>query len=82
MRRVRAGSIADLEPRDLDRVFERNVHQQIERNAARLVLEAAVSLAMPGAVRCARIPGRRNGRAPDFAGLLVLQIKRLARPVG
>ena len=46
--------IADREPADLDRVLERHVHQQVERDAVRLVLEAAVALAVRERSNCAR----------------------------
>ena len=42
--------IADDQPRDLDRILHGNVLQQVERDAVRVMLEAAVALAMPAQV--------------------------------
>ena len=74
--------VADRQARDLDRIEERNVLQEIERDTARLMLEPAVSLAVPDDIGRDFVPDRQRGRSPDLAAVLVAQEYRLARGIG
>ena len=74
--------VADRQARDLDRIIERHVLEEIERDAVRGVLEPAVALAVPGDIGRGLVTDRQGRRSPQLAGVLVAQIDDLARPVG
>ena len=74
-------SVADLQARDLDGIFHRHVHQHLQVDAVRGVLEPAISLPVPGAVVRAVILDRRRRRSPQLTALLVAHVQRLARAI-
>ncbi len=77
-----AAAVAERQARDLDGVVERHELQQVERDAVRLVLEAAVALAVAGHVGMRPVVAdRQRGRAPQLAGVLVAE-DRAPRPGG
>ena len=80
-RRDRPRLIADLQPGNLDRVFERHVLQQLERDAVRGVLETAVALAVPNDIGRGLLANRQRGGAPEFAVVFVANVDHFARPV-
>jgi hypothetical protein len=72
----------DLESRDLDRVIEGDVLNEIEFDSMSGVLEPAVSLAVPSDIGGFYISDRRRGGSPQLAGIFVTQKDDLARPIG
>ena len=75
-RRGRAGGVAERQARNLDRVLERHIQQQVERDAVRLVLEPAVARPVTSAVERAKVVNRRRRRAPQITGLVVPHVDR------
>ena len=76
-RRGRSERLRERQARDLDRVGERHVLQEVGGDAVRLVLEAAVAEAVAGDVAAA-VADRLGGRRPELAGRLVADVDRLA----
>src|SRR5690606_27404444 len=70
-------TVPQRQARNLDRIGQRHELQQLERDAVRLVLEAAVAEAVPGDVGPAVADGLRR-RAPEIAAVFVADIDRFA----
>ena len=77
-----AGPVLDGQHRDLQRIVERDELDQVEADSIADVLESAVAEAMSGDVRRFLATDRQGRRTPQFAGLLVTHVDRLARRVG
>ena len=58
------GMVGDLQARDLDRILDRDILCEFELNAIRGVLESAVALAVPSAIRRAGLANGKGRRAP------------------
>ena len=71
------GGVAQGQAGNPDRILERDVLEQLQRQAARGVLEAAVAEAMAGDVGRGLVADRLGGRRPEFAGVLVTHEERV-----
>ncbi len=63
--------IANLQPADFDGIVQRHVDQQFERYAACVVLETAVALTVPHAIRRTPLAHRRDSWPPQLAVFVV-----------
>src|SRR5439155_11258777 len=59
-----ARRVPDRQPRDLDRIIERHVLEEIERDTVCGVLESTVALAVPGGIRRGLVTDRQRRRSP------------------
>src|SRR5438067_2329762 len=75
------GSVLDPQPRDLHRVVPRHELQEVERDAVRGMLEAAVALPMPHDVGPGLLADREQRRSPQRAALLIPDVQRLPRGI-
>ena len=76
-----AGPVLDRQPRDLDRILGRDELQELQRDAARGVLEAAVALPVPGDVGGRVLPDRQK-RGPPQLRRSPRRGRRTPRPAG
>src|SRR2546428_4727868 len=74
-------SVLHPQPRDLHRVVPRHELQEIERDAVRGMLEAAVALPMPRDVGPAVLTDRERRRSPQRAALFIPDVQRLPRGI-
>ena len=70
--------IANLQPRNLDRIVQRHELRQLERNVVRGVLEEAVAVAVANHVRRAILADWQRGRSPQLAGVEILDVEHFA----
>ena len=74
-------AIADLQARDLDRVGQWHVLQQIQLDLVVVMFEAAVALPMARAIGGCAVADRQRRGAPQKPAVLIAQVDRLARGV-
>ena len=79
---MRLDILRSCEARNLDRIVERHVLEEIDRNPVGRMLEPAVSPAVAGDVGRRVVADRQGRRAPQVASVVVAQIERLARTIG
>src|SRR6202050_2402781 len=73
--------IMDLQPGDLDRIFERHILQKLEPDSVRGVLEAAVALTVAGEVGRTVFANRQRRGPPEFSTIFVAKIEDFAWPI-
>ena len=73
-----ARAIGQHEARNLDRIVDRHVLQQIRCNLMRDMFEAGVSAAVAGDISRGRVANRQRRRSPEVACVIVSQVERFA----
>ena len=73
--------VRDLQPGYLDRIVDRDVLQEFERDAMRDMVESAVTLTVSSNIRRVLLADWEGSGTPYFAAVLVTDVDHLSRRI-